>query len=104
MEYGRIEVKAMFNISGEFSRSEVDTMADAMAISRRQLFRRVKKLTGLTPNAYIQEARYRRARLLLENQSFPSVKAIAYEVGMKDVRYFSQQFRSRFGKLPSAYF
>lgn len=30
MEYGRIEVKAMFNISGEFTRSEVDTLADAM--------------------------------------------------------------------------
>lgn len=81
-----------------------DALADILAISRRQLFRKIKSLTGLTPNQYIQEVRLQRARRLLEQQAFSTVKAIAFNVGLKDVRYFSQQYRQRFGKLPSEYY
>lgn len=81
----------------------IDALAADMAISRRQLHRRIKQLTGLTPNQYVLEVRLQRARYLLETKPNLPVKVVAYEVGMKDVKYFSRKFKERFGKVPSAY-
>jgi YesN/AraC family two-component response regulator len=81
-----------------------DFIADKLALSRRQFFRRIKVLTGNTPNEYINEVRYSRARQLLEDRVFRTVKEVSYAVGMRDPLYFSQQFRERFGKQPSSYF
>ncbi|MEK7255821.1 MAG: response regulator, partial [Bacteroidota bacterium] len=80
-----------------------DTLADALAMSRAQFFRQVKKLTGLTPAQYLDEARFRQARSLLELGKARSVKAVAFEVGFRQVEHFSRQFKDRFGKYPSAY-
>lgn len=80
-----------------------ETLAAEMAVSRRNLFRKIKSVTGLTPNQYIQEVRFQHARHLLESRSVSSVKAVSYEVGMKDIRYFSQLYKARFGKSPSEY-
>lgn len=81
----------------------VERLTELLFLSRRQLQRRIKQLTGLTPNQYIQEARMLEARQLLENQSKSSIKAVSFSVGIRDVKYFSQQFKKRFGKLPSSY-
>ena len=80
-----------------------DTIADHLAMSRAQFFRRLKTATGLTPNQYLLEVRFNHARQLLELRKETSVKAAAYSVGMRDVKYFSQQFKEKFGKLPSEY-
>ncbi|MEM7371406.1 MAG: tetratricopeptide repeat protein [Bacteroidota bacterium] len=82
----------------------IDALAHELAFSRRQLHRKVKEITGLTPNQYVTEIRMQEVRYLLETNQINSVKAAAYEIGMKDVKYFSRQFRERFGKLPSSYF
>ena len=81
----------------------VERLTKLLFVSRRQLQRRIKQLTGLSPNQYIQEARMLEARQLLENQSKSSIKAVSFSVGIRDVKYFSQQFKKRFGKLPSSY-
>ena len=80
-----------------------DAIADYLAMSRAQFFRRLKTATGLTPNQYLLEVKFNHARQLLEQRKETSVKAAAYSVGMRDVKYFSQQFKERFGKLPSEY-
>lgn len=80
-----------------------DMMADEMALSRTQLFRKIKQLTGLTPTQYVQEVRFSQARSLLEDKAYSTVKAVAYEVGFKHVKNFSQQFKKRYGKSPSDY-
>ena len=86
--------------SFDFSVSE---LAQALVTNRWQLNTRIKALTGLTTQRYIQEVRLNRAKKLLENRAVESVKRVAYAVGMKDVKYFSRQFKKRFGKLPSTY-
>ncbi|MBL7780012.1 MAG: response regulator [Saprospiraceae bacterium] len=78
-----------------------DLLADDMAMSRSSLFRQLKRLTGLTPTEYVDEARFRRARLLLETRAVSSVKAAAYAVGLKQVKHFSLNYKKRFGKSPS---
>ena len=55
-----------------------------IAMSRSQLYRKIKSLTGLTPKQYIDQIRYHQARLLLEENRNMSVKRIAYKVGFKD--------------------
>lgn len=80
-----------------------DFLAGLMMTSRVQIFRKVKKMTGMTLAQYIQEIRLSQARSLLEQGKYSSVKSVAFAVGLKHVKNFSQQFKKRFGKLPSNY-
>lgn len=80
-----------------------EDLADNMATSRSHFFRQVKRLTGLTPAQYIDEARFQQARLLLESGRGSSVKAVAYAVGFRQVKHFSQSYKQRYGKSPSEY-
>lgn len=73
------------------------------AISSSQLYRKLKGLTGLSPKNYINQIRYHQAKQLLENRRFSSVKKVAYEVGFKDEKNFSKNFKKRYGKNPSSY-
>lgn len=80
-----------------------DMLSDELAMSRPSFFRRVKHLTGLTVQQYVAEARFRTARAGLEQRRFSTVKAAALSVGLRDVEHFAQQFRDRFGRVPSEY-
>lgn len=85
-----------FNLTAE-------TLADGLAMSRAQFFRQVKKHTGLTPAEYLDEARFRQARQMLETRQARSVKSAAYSVGFRDEKHFAKEFRRRYGKYPSEY-
>lgn len=82
---------------------KADALAEAMLMSRTRFFQQLKRLTGITPNEYILEVRFRKARTLLETQKVRSIKELSYAVGFRDVDYFSKQFKTRFGKSPSEY-
>ena len=75
-------------------------LAEELTISYSGLFPKIKKLTGLTPNQYINEVRYAKARELLQEKRY-SVKKAAYSVGFKDPRNFSRNYKKKYGKLPS---
>ena len=83
---------------------DVSQLADDLALSSRHLNRRIHLYTGLSTQKYIQEVRLKTAKEYLEIQAYSSVKAVAYEVGYKDVKYFGQLYKKRFGRLPSSYF
>ena len=78
-----------------------ETLAQEMAISRRQLNRKIKEYTGLTPNKYIVEIRLQKARNLLEQSPNLTIKEVSYKVGFSKTEYFSKLFKARFGKNPS---
>lgn len=92
-------------IKGNISDSSytVDKLAVEIAMSRSLVYRKIKALTGLTPNSYINQARYEQARYYLETKKFANIKTIAYEVGFKDEKYFARNFKKRFGKYPSEF-
>jgi AraC-like DNA-binding protein len=75
-----------------------------LAVSERQLFRKVEKYTGLTPNNYIRKIRLWKAKQLLENYTYSTVNEVSTAVGMKDPYYFSKLFKGEFGVKPKAYF
>lgn len=79
----------------------VTMLAQAFYISESTLLRQLKRLTGLTPNQFIQEVRLNEARYLLENRQYDSIAQVAIKVGFADTRSFSRSFKQRFGKLPS---
>ena len=79
-------------------------IAYQMNISRTHFFRKLKSVTGMTPNQYLQEARLQAARQLLESGEHETVKAVSLSVGFKKSSYFSSLFKERFGVSPSNYF
>ncbi len=76
----------------------------SMEIGRSQFFEKVKFLTNMTPNQYIQELRLTKAKRILEVGEVKTVKEVAYAVGISRPGYFSKLFKERFGILPSEYF
>ena len=82
---------------------KVNDLAEAMNYSQRQLSRILKKHIGLSPVAYILEIRLQKARQLLEQKKYDSVKEVQFEVGIDSASYFTSKFKERFGKSPSEY-
>src|SRR5690606_16179717 len=78
----------------------VEKLADEFNLSRSQLYRKIKSLTGLTANELIRKIRLERAKELLEESSGPSVSEISYNVGFSSPSYFSKCFKAHFGVLP----
>jgi transcriptional regulator GlxA family with amidase domain len=72
-----------------------------LSLSERQLRRRLRQLTGMTPNQYLRELRLQQARSFIEAGTHPTVKAVSAAVGFRDTRYFSRLFQERFGIMPS---
>lgn len=81
---------------------DVEVLAKKVAVSRRQLFRKLKAITGGTPNALIRTMRLNRAAQLLRDSQM-TVTEITYAVGFFDLKHFRTLFHEQFGVLPSDY-
>ena len=83
----------------ENSELSVEDLAADMNLSRVQLYRKVKSITGSTPVELLRTARLNRAyRLLLTTDR--SVSEIAYQVGFTAPSYFTKCFKEEYGMLP----
>ncbi len=82
--------------------SNYATMARDLGISESTLRRRFRQATGTSPHAYLLQCRATEARRLLGESDLP-VKAIARQLGYRDVFFFSRQFRQLTGASPAAY-
>jgi AraC-like DNA-binding protein len=80
----------------------VEKMAKELGMSRTNMHRRVKAITGFPPSELIRSIRLRRAAVLLLNQA-DSVSQIGLMVGFEDHSYFSKSFKKQFGVPPSEY-
>ena len=69
-------------------------------MSRSQLFRKIKALTGQSPSVFIRAIRLERGKELLQTTEM-SISEIAYEVGFSTPAYFSDAFLEAFGMRPS---
>ena len=79
---------------------KMDELGDELGLSRVQLYRKVKALTGLSPVELLREMRLQRARTLLTT-STKTVAEVAYEVGFGTPSYFSKCFKQLFGEYPT---
>ena len=79
-------------------------LSEKLCLSERQLRRKTKRITGLSPKKYQQEIQLQMARELLNDKACDNIKAVALSIGMTHVTRFSQMYLKRFGKHPYAYF
>lgn len=80
----------------------VEKMAEELGVSRANLLRKLKSITGLPPSDFVRSVRLKRAAYLLRIQA-DSVSQIAFMVGFEDQSYFAKSFRKHFGVSPSEY-
>lgn len=78
---------------------KMDDLGESMGLSRVQLYRRVKAITGLTPVELLRKMRLQQGYVLLCNTT-KTVQEIAYEVGFGTPGYFSKCFKQQYGKYP----
>ena len=80
----------------------IDDIASDMCMSRSNLFRKVKQITGIGPNEYMRLARLKRAAELLQERRH-SIADICMLVGFNSPSYFSSCFKKQYGCLPKDY-
>ena len=81
------------------SNLSVEDLAADMGLSRVQLYRKVKALTGSTPVDLLRKARLAQAQRLLQESTL-SVSEIAYQVGFASPSYFTKCYKDEFGIVP----
>ena len=81
------------------SNLSVEDLATAMGLSRVQLYRKVKALTGSSPVDLLRKARLAQAQKLLQESAL-SVSEIAYQVGFASPSYFTKCYKDEFGTVP----
>ncbi len=77
----------------------VEDMGQQIGLSRVQLYRKVKAMTGSSVVDLLRKARLAKARRLLETRSM-SISEVAYEVGFSAPSYFTKCFKEEYGMLP----
>ena len=77
----------------------VPELADQVNMSRSNLLRKVKKLSGLSVSVFIRQVRLYHAQEMLKDDSV-TVSEIAYKVGFNSTSYFTKCFREEFGYTP----
>jgi len=80
----------------------VDLLAQMMNIGRTKFYGKVKEMTGMSPNKYLQEARLQKAADLLADGEL-TVAEVSYKVGFQDPSYFNKCFKAKYGVVPSKY-
>lgn len=88
-------------IQSNLSRSEfgVEDIGREIGLSRVQLYRKVKAMTGSSVVDLMRKARLYKAKRLLESRSM-SISEVAYEVGFSAPSYFTKCFKDEYGMLP----
>ncbi len=79
-----------------------DELALALGISQRQLYRKLKGISGSTVHEFITKVKMNQAEELLKNSDL-SISQIAYKVGFSEPSNFSRTFSKYFGCSPSQY-
>jgi signal transduction histidine kinase/ligand-binding sensor domain-containing protein/DNA-binding response OmpR family regulator len=80
----------------------IEMFAKSVGLGRTNFFKKVKGITGHTPNEYVNIIRMKKAAELLVTTSL-NVSEVSYRVGINDPFYFSRCFKQQFGKPPSQF-
>ena len=78
---------------------DMENIAAALGLSRKQLRNRVMTITGLTPVAYSLQVRLNFARHMIGNEDSP-LSSIANRCGFQNLSHFSKAFKQQFGVSP----
>lgn len=94
------KTKAIILAKMENENFSLNELAEELHLSRSQVYRKIKAVTGISTSIFIRSIRLQEARKLLLSSPL-TISEIAYQVGFKTPVYFSQIFKQTFGKSPS---
>lgn len=94
------KVLKFINENLQDSQLGVESLAEELFLSRSQLYRKIKSLTGQTANEFIRKVRLLKAKELIEN-GYDSIGEIGFKVGFSSPSYFTKCFKAEFGILPT---
>ena len=78
----------------------VEVLASKVFLSRSQLYRKIKTLTGVTVNEFIRNVRLEKAKELIELGN-DNMSEISIKVGFSSPSYFTKCYKEKFGYLPT---
>lgn len=78
----------------------VGDFANNLAMSKPVLYKKIQAVSGLSVNDFIKSVRLNKARFLLLENLNNNVSEVAYMVGFSDPKYFSKEFKKKFGRSP----
>ena len=82
------------------SHLKLEDLGAELGMSRVQLYRKVKALTGLTPKDLLRQIRLQQSYYLLQHTD-KTINEIAYEIGFGTPGYYSSCFKKQYGKYPT---
>ena len=84
------------------SKFNAEVLSKKIGMSRMQLYRKLRGLTGQTVHEFIRSIKLKRAVQLLKEKRM-TITQVAYEVGFNDLTYFARCFRKQYNKSPSEF-
>lgn len=81
---------------------DITFIKEKMNMSYSTFYRKVKGLTGITPNEFVRKVRLKNSLKLLKSESY-QISEVAYMSGFNDVVYFRKCFKDEYGMAPSDY-
>lgn len=101
-EFFMADVIAVIEEYIENSDFNVAMLSSLLKLEKKQLYRKIKQITGITPVELIRQIRMRKAAMILSQKRF-SISEVMYMVGYTNPSYFSKCFLEEFKVLPSQY-
>ena len=95
-------VVSLINSNMQSEEFNVTKLCDLLCMDQKQLYRKLKQLTGETPVSFIRKQRMQKAASLLKQDRF-TVSEIMYQVGFSSASYFTKSFTKEFGVSPKEY-
>lgn len=80
----------------------IQLFAKEIGMSHSKLYKKIKTISGQSANAFIRFIRLRKAAEMFINTNY-NINETAFYVGIKDIKYFREQFYKTFGLKPSEY-
>ncbi len=96
-------INHLFNVvEGNYSDENfnVKILSQKIGVSRPHLYRKIRNITGVSPNKFIRDFRMNKAMFLIK-QKKKNITEIALDVGMNNPSYFAKCFQHKYGILPS---
>ena len=78
----------------------VELLSSKIFLSRSQLYRKIKTLTGVSVNEFIRNVRLEKAKQLIEKGN-NNINEISYKVGFTSPSYFAKCYKTKYGHLPN---
>lgn len=96
----KLNAQILENMSDE--KFSIDNLSELFHMSRSNFHKKIKNLTGMTPNDYIKLIRLNQSAQLLASGKY-KINEVCYMVGFNTPSYFSKCFYEQFGKLPKEF-